>query len=339
MSSQSTGMDTDGEELNIGRNGMCDSKQFLNLNNGEGTDKIKTETGTNFVQIENVVTGMATTMTASYPARFQVPHPEVKVEQRPEVNLVPHYEINQIFHSKPKLALHHETKLTAIPKRKLLPHAEQPLVPRPEIKLVTHVESKQQLQFDMKLVRPSETNHESKQSGNKRRKLMLNPEVKQIPCPIVQQQSQSEISRIKFSENKQITQSENGIVHPKINYAIHPWNNTVSYSVNNHVPLPEERVATSARYKQVPTCEQLYPDKKQLSPYIRTVVEVGAEIKQKLSHDIEKLPPCGIKHIQFAESKTSPHPVLLVTYDKGKQVTCRATHQRLKTGQRDETNT
>ena len=339
MSSQSTGMDTDGEELNIGRNGMCDSKQFLNLSNGKETDKIKTETGTNLVQIENVMTGMATPMTASYPARIQVPHSEVKVEQMPELNLVPHHEINPVIHSKPKLALHHETKLTAIPKRKLLPHAKHPLVPRPEIKLVTHAESKQQLQFDMKLVRQPETNPESKQSGNKRRKLMLNPEVKQIPYPFVQQQPQSETSRIKFSENKQITHSENDIVHSKTNLAIQPGNNNVSQSVNNHVPLPEESVAPCSRYKQVPTCEikQLYPDKKQLSPYIGTAMEAGAEIKQLLTHDIEKLPPRGIKHIQFAESKTFPHPVLLVTYNKGKQVTCRATHPEIEQKLAEET--
>ena len=298
--------------------------------------KERNDNRSNLVQIENMMTNVATTSTVPCPKVSQAPHPRIMLEQRPEIRQVQYNESNLTIFPQIKLLPHPENQLVPQPDIKLTIHREsrqqQPdmkLVPQPDIKLITHPESRKQRQTDMKLISQPETNSASKQSGSKKRKLVLNPEVKQMPCHMVNQKSLPEVSRITHSENKQIPHSENeNVPHPKTIHTPSP----VSHSGNNFEPLPKEGVAPSARTYQVPTCEikQSNPDKKRASPYIGIETKSGAEVKQNPPQDNEKLLSGGIRQIRFADCKTPPRPVLFVSYDKGKQVTCRATQPEIE---------
>ena len=283
-----------------------------------------------------MMTSVATTSTVPSPKVLHVPNPGIMLEQRPEIRQVQYNESNLTIFPQIKLLPHPENQLVPQPDIKLTTHTEsrqqQPdmkLVPQPDIKLTTHPESWQLRQTDMKLVPQSETYSASKQPGNKKRKLVLNPEVKQRACHMVNQKSLSEIIRKTYSENKHIPHSENeNVPRPKTNHTPNP----VSHSGNNIEPLPDEGVAPSARTKQVPTCEikQSNPDKKRVSPYIGIETKSGAEVKQNPPQDNEKLLSGVNRPIPFADCETPPRPVLFVSYDKGKQVTCRATQPEIE---------
>ena len=234
----------------------------------------------------------------------KVPNPQGKLTQTPGSQMEQELEIKQETQPEKEMVSGTDVKLITQPDVKLVPRVLTIRVPQPNVKLVSNPQS-------FLVPRPLSKHpphSDSKRTSSENSKMVSCPEV---PCRILK-----EVSHSLGSQEPQPLISQEPLSKNKV--------------VPN-LEISKDKMAPCSEISQVPACETKEPDYEHVPPCPEVKIEQGTVIKQNLSLEHIREEAAVIKKLPSAHCEAAVHPVLFVSYDKGRQVTSQV--KQLEIGQ------